>query len=469
MPFTQVLPQSLLEPIYLLVGGLITVLFGILRWRFTISTGPNEPYLLPSGWIPGFTHLWGLIRQGQLYAVTIHRRYGKPICTMQVLSGRMYMAVTPEWAEAVQKSPKALSFEPVVFQAMRSLLLLDTDAMRVVTEKPGDDSNHGMWRDVLRATHLHLAPGQGADTMGLRFLNKFATKIINVSPTDSFRLWEWMRHNMTMTASYALYGSRSPFDTHPDAEPYLWQFVDSSIPLSSIPLPQYLVRKGWNARQYLFRIFQEFVDNKTYNDEDCSALIKARAEVCFDGYELRPEAFARSEIFMTMGAVINTVPTTFWLISYIFQDPKLLEEVRCEIDHCIEVSEITPCRRTIHIDRLQKACPLFYSIFREVLRIAGPLSSTRIVTEDTTLTNASGETVFFKKDNAVFIPGNVIHEDPATWGPDAHLFNARRFEEKGTKARDPAGNHVNQPSRAAYRSFGGGIHLCPGREFQRPR
>lgn len=56
----------------------------------------------------------------------------------------------------------------------------------------------------------------------------------------------------------------------------------------------------------------------------------------------------------------------------------------------------------------------------------------------------------------------VAHELAEVWGPDAVEFDPERFVA-------PAGSHADKDlerkRRAAYMPFGGGSHLCPGRNF----
>ena len=75
-------------------------------------------------------------------------------------------------------------------------------------------------------------------------------------------------------------------------------------------------------------------------------------------------------------------------------------------------------------------------------------ASARFVREDVLLDNQ----YLLKKGMVVQMPMSVMHSDPAVWGTDARDFNPRRFLNK-------------QNSTAAYRPFGGGASLCPGRHF----
>lgn len=52
----------------------------------------------------------------------------------------------------------------------------------------------------------------------------------------------------------------------------------------------------------------------------------------------------------------------------------------------------------------------------------------------------------------------VAHEMPDVWGADALDFNPERFMQKTEKTTE-------KKRRAAYMPFGGGTHLCPGRNF----
>jgi len=81
------------------------------------------------------------------------------------------------------------------------------------------------------------------------------------------------------------------------------------------------------------------------------------------------------------------------------------------------------------------------------------------------------------------ISTNAIHFNPDIWGPDAHAFDPRRFlvpaksksnsststptaTESKDKYPDPARPTLPAKlDRGAFRPFGGGNNLCPGRHF----
>lgn len=56
----------------------------------------------------------------------------------------------------------------------------------------------------------------------------------------------------------------------------------------------------------------------------------------------------------------------------------------------------------------------------------------------------------------------VTHEMPDVWGEDACDFNPGRFMSQDAVTD---GKNTEKKRRAAYMPFGGGAHLCPGRNF----
>lgn len=93
-------------------------------------------------------------------------------------------------------------------------------------------------------------------------------------------------------------------------------------------------------------------------------------------------------------------------------------------------------------------------------------ATTRYVTTDTTLSSipsssstADDKGYLLKSGSLVVIPTEPVHADPAAWGSDATAFDPYRFE------KHPLGIKTDgsRVSGAAFRGFGGGAHICPGR------
>ena len=64
--------------------------------------------------------------------------------------------------------------------------------------------------------------------------------------------------------------------------------------------------------------------------------------------------------------------------------------------------------------------------------------------------------LIYTRGSTVLIPSTVQHSSSSAWGEDVDVFNHKRFvKETGRKRHNPV----------AFRAFGGGVTLCPGRHF----
>ena len=149
----------------------------------------------------------------------------------------------------------------------------------------------------------------------------------------------------------------------------------------------------------------------------------------------------------------NTIPTAFWAIYHAFRDPKTLSDLRVEAEKLISApDEQSPGKalsRVISISRLREV-PRLVSHIQESLRHHGAGAGTRYVREDILL----DKRYLLKKDTFIVMPNRSIHFDGKVWGPSVADFDSSRFDGSRTKVHP-----------AAFRGFGGGSHLCPGRFF----
>lgn len=396
-----------------IVLGIITVLAFVLARLVSVQKDPREPPFLPAK-IPLVGHLLGIIRHGADYYQTLQARYHQDIYTLSIFKGRLYMVSSPEWSSAIQKSYKTLHFNTLIAQAMKNLFCMDDEAMKVINENLNgqNGTREGIMLEVHDMMGATLAPGKDLDDLNKSILDKILPDINALARGGpaNIKLWEWLRHHFAVASVSAIWGPNNPFVKHPEVEPAFWTFEANAMPLSMMPAPQILARKGFEARKLLFDSWEEYMENEEYKGPDVSQLIKNRAKVNMGKYGLTKKMHAFGDVSLLFGALLNTIPTAFWLVSWIFEDPKLLAEIRAEVDQCIMMSSSDSKRRTINSAKLRNSCPLFFSTFRETLRLVGSVNSNRYVAEDTTVTNnATGESYLLKKDSVVQIASNVIH------------------------------------------------------------
>ena len=191
--------------------------------------------------------------------------------------------------------------------------------------------------------------------------------------------------------------------------------------------------------------------------EHASDLTKAHYKVGI-AYGLSIPEIARFEIGSIMGVLVNSTPTLFWLLLHIYSDPQLLADIRVELSLGTRKMVKAASGRmqcTVDVPNLRQRFPLLASTYQETPRFHTHNSSSRMVTQDTLLTKRYR----LKTGSIILMPGATIHALPSVWGEDAHQFNSRRFL-RSTQDADKAKIHPG-----AFRSFGGGMSLCPGRHF----
>lgn len=172
-------------------------------------------------------------------------------------------------------------------------------------------------------------------------------------------------------------------------------------------------------------------------------------------YGVTPWNQGRLEVGTLLGILANTIPTSFYMLVHIYSDPALLQDVRDELEATSVLSVPGETKRSFCVITMREKCHLLQSTFQELLRLHAQGAGARFVREDTLL---DGQ-YLLKKGMVVQMPMAVMHSDPSIWGPDAQEFRPRRFLKQNA-----AGNE-SKAALTAYRPFGGGASMCPGRHF----
>lgn len=218
-------------------------------------------------------------------------------------------------------------------------------------------------------------------------------------------------------------------------------------------MPSVTARKAYYGRATVAKGFHEYFSNKGH--EKGSIYVTNRFQNSSE-HDVPLEDIARLEVGGSMAILLNTTPTAFWMLFYIYSNPDLLELLRKEVSDILGATTVKgTIVRSLNVTKLRTDCPILTSTFQETLRHASGGASVRLVMEDTKL-----DGYLLKKDCIIQIPIHVIHSDPEIWGSTVEDFNPERFIGEGQKSR--AGKR--RPA-TAFRAFGGGTTLCPGRHF----
>ncbi|KAI0407078.1 cytochrome P450 [Xylaria palmicola] len=171
-----------------------------------------------------------------------------------------------------------------------------------------------------------------------------------------------------------------------------------------------------------------------------------------DGTGLSLEDKARIEVGWVAAATFNTAPGAYWCVWAVLSDPIVFNDCRKEVMRLVdEVDSIN----TIDLAYVRTECPLLVSTLQEVMRFYGTAASLRLIYEDTML----GDKYLLKKGGAVLMPNCLFHTDETLWGPSVGEFDHTRFLKAGHRK-----SSTKHPA-AAFRGFGGGHVLCPGRHL----
>ena len=223
-------------------------------------------------------------------------------------------------------------------------------------------------------------------------------------------------------------------------------------------LPSITARNGVTGRNVVARAIEEYYHAGGHKSG--SLLTRNRYEVA-KKYGLSLEDTARYEVASALATLVNTAPATFWMLFFTYSVHGLLTDIRTELDRVVSQTKYeSKTRRIISLQTIKEKCPLLISTVQETLRYCAIGNSVRQVMQDTVL---DGQWLL-RKDSLVQMPSRIIHTDASIWGTNVENFEPRRFLKSSTGPK-PGDSSNKRAQAAAFRSFGGGTTLCPGRQF----
>jgi len=220
------------------------------------------------------------------------------------------------------------------------------------------------------------------------------------------------------------------------------------------PLASFFFPKVHRARETVAAAMMQYIRNGGH--KSASGLVRLRYEHHHGQFGLSLEDIARGELGNSFAVLGNSTPCSFWLLYHIFSDNRVLADVRRELLALVheEHGKNDEVVRAIDLAGIRTFCPILLSTFQEAMRFRGVAGGPRVLLEDVHL---DGQ-YLLKKGNILMIPTTVQHSHTTAWGDDASEFDHLRF------IRGPGTGRKNH-NRVAFRAFGGGHVLCPGRHF----
>lgn len=351
--------------------------------------------------------------------------------------------------QQIDRHISTVAFSPIQARLCEKVLLLDKGGMdKVAGEK--ETAEDGYLRSFARAIAPGVSPGHGLDSLSMAAVKHFAAAFDRraASGPTTVNLYEWLRHEIFASTMEATYGPHNPFRREINEK--AWFELDSGIMTLLLDMfPSIFARRSLKACHALAAEFDRYFNNKKHLDGSLTVQLREKHNAAFG---LDSKETAHVELGQVQASIASTAPTAFWMLWQVLTDPVVSEDCRQELNQLVRTSP--DGAYTIDLADVMTACPVLVSTWQEVLRFHGISIAARVVKEDTFI----DDQVLLKKGGIVLIPNAVIHTDPSLWGPTASQFNHKRFL-KGTK-----GGEFRYPA-AAFRAFGGGHVLCPGRHF----
>jgi hypothetical protein len=232
--------------------------------------------------------------------------------------------------------------------------------------------------------------------------------------------------------------------------------------------PSITAPTAYRGRSAIQKALMKYYGAEHDLEPDVSQMVKGHAAT-LRKYGIAGADIGMFEIALLNDSTANAIPTMFWLLCFICADPSLTQSIRDELAAMVTngSSKLSDGRRELSFDitRCESDCPLLVSCYREVIRLTNAQLGARRVIHDTTTTDGK-KTYLLKKGCDVQIPSGISHLSSDLWGLDSSSFNPRRFIKPDPSILQSEKEKQDDKSqKRSYFPFGGGKHLCPGRNF----
>lgn len=456
------LSRILLKQPLILYIILICGLFAIwlLFLRSSRSRDIREPISIRPK-IPVIGHAISLLLYGSDYYGKIRTRTSLPIYTIKLFGHNIYIVNSVELVSGVDRNAQDFSFAPYLVQFAVRALHPTVDATRKLSENlDGGNSDPGLRIQTQKAMRESMA--SGTSTLGImncELLRQLSDLMdMQVSAIDGpVGLFHWVRDTVTIASTNTVYGVANPF-LRKEVADGLWVFEKDLALIALDWFPKFIAPKGYHGREAVVKAFVDYFERHLYKEG--SPLVKARYKANMM-YNVSLEDLARFESSLAVALLVNTAPAAFWTLFLVLSSPTLSMDLRQQLESFIRpipsddhTQSSKGSHQTLHINMAQvlRGCPLLKSLMEEVLRVRSANASGRMVMRDTML----NDQYLLRANSTVLIPSASVHNDASVWGATVQQFDPFRFVKNGKSQT------LLQPAYA-YRAFGGGAALCPGR------
>lgn len=190
-----------------LVGAVVTYVFLWALQHFTQHA--NEPPVVSSS-IPFLGPILGMARHKGRFHCHLRDQANLPIYTLRLPGTRMYVVNSTSLVSAVQRQYRSLSFAAIEAHAAAFICSISKPGTAIVQQGlMEDDSYTGKFASSI---HPALTPGPNLDAMNRSAAETIASSLdkFQTSGSKNVTLYEWVRDEIVMATSDAVYGPHNP-------------------------------------------------------------------------------------------------------------------------------------------------------------------------------------------------------------------------------------------------------------------
>ena len=141
-----------------------------------------------------------------------------------MLTGRTYVVNSPDLITAIQRAPKAFSFDPIITSVSERVSIPSKHGIDAVRYHPnGENGQWGITHDTISAMRATLTPGAILDGMNEKMLANVSAMLDGLDCEGGMvvNLFAWARHTITRASTDAFFGPLNPFKP-PEIEEAFW-------------------------------------------------------------------------------------------------------------------------------------------------------------------------------------------------------------------------------------------------------
>ncbi|KAI0145447.1 cytochrome P450 [Xylariaceae sp. FL1272] len=410
---------GLIENVIGVVFSTYVLLYALLR----STQDASEPPAMATT-IPFVSPILGMKKRNSSYYNYLRDKYSQPIFTLRLPFTRLYIVTSTSLIPAIQRQFRVLSFNPVQIKAATNLAGLSREGLNFLARDIDNDKG--------------FIPGTMLDTLNQKtvsvILDSF-NELAERGTSCTVDLYKWVGEQITYATTDANYGPHNPLRDPQCLEDGSTVYEAKTMTLVMGILPSLLAADAIKARAFLCKKY-EYYFSQGYHLEASNYIQHRYAYMRERG--LSAEDCAKLDLTGVFPLVGNTISSAFWLVYRIFSSPDVFQDCYNEVSRAVSEEN--------------DSCPILSSTYQEAFRFHGMATSVRVALED----HLREGKHLIKKGGMVMISAHVQHTDSNLRGTDVTEFRHTRFLKSSEN---------NRQNPVAFRGFGGGTTLCPGRHF----